>query len=330
MDNLVNEKGLIQWGIYNEPVNRINYEDYPLETPLGFRYPAALRNVLANQFHFMGIVGPDIIAGIGVVDLKLVSNGFFYVFDRKTGKITESKQLSPLAASTLIEPFPEKPRSVFRGTDLTIEITRDTLKATGQGIALDITMDRSGTRPLRICTRAGYRRWVYTQKTSPLSIKGSLTTADGKKELSSPAYRALSDWTCGFMRRETCWNWASTALTLADGRSLGLNLSCGVNETSFTENAFWINGGMTKVDTVDFRFDKDNLSLPWHIRSADGKVDLAFKPEATRGENINAVLIASRFTQLFGVFDGKLVTDSGEVIPVNACPGFAEDHFARW
>jgi len=330
MENLVNEKGQVQWGIYDEPVNQVNYEDYRLETAMGLKVPAALRKAFANQFHFMGVVGPDIIAGIGVVDLKYLSNGFLYVFDRNTGNISESKKIIPLAASTLIDPFPDNPRSVFKCTDLTIEITGDSLKATGKGIALDIAIDRSAAKPLRICTRAGYRGWVYTQKTSPLSIKGSLTTPSGTKDLSSPACRALSDWTCGFMRRETCWNWASTAFTLGDGRSLGMNFSCGVNETSFTENAFWIDGSMTKVDTVDFSFDKDNLDSPWHILSADKKVDLVFKPEAQRGENVNALIIKSKFTQLFGIFEGKLVTKEGEVIAVDNCPGFAEDHFARW
>ena len=87
---------------------------------------------------------------------------------------------------------------------------------------------------------------------------------------------------------------------------------------------------MSKVDTVDFRFDKDNLNTPWHILSADKKVDLVFKPEAQRGENVNALIIKSKFTQLFGIFEGKLVTKEGEVIAVDNCPGFAEDHFARW
>jgi len=330
MENLVNEKGQIQWGVYDEPINRINYEDYQLETPMGLKIPAALNKVLANQFQFMGVIGPEIIAGIGVVDLKYLSNGFFYVFEKTTGKITESSQLIPLATSTFIDPLPENPRSVFTSKDLRIEITADSLKAAGQGIALDITMDQSTTKPLRICTRAGYRRWVFTRKASPLSIQGSITTPSGTTDISSPEYWALSDWTCGFMRRETCWNWASTAFSLSDGRSLGMNLSCGVNETSFTENAFWIDGSMIKVDTVDFIFDNDNLKSPWHIISADKKVDLVFTPEGSRGENVNAWLVKSKFTQFFGTFEGKLVTDAGEVIAINACPGFAEDHFARW
>jgi hypothetical protein len=330
MDALVDGKGRVSWGIYQEPVTRINYEDYPLESPMGVRYPALLRKLLANQFHFIGIVGPEFLAGIGVVDLKFLSNGFFYVFDRSTGEITESKALSILPSSSSIDPFPEDPRSTFKSGSFGIEVRRDSLHAAGKGISLDISFDQSSVSPLRICTRAGYRGWVYTMKTSPIRLKGSVTVRGSQHDLSSPAYWALSDWTCGYMRRETCWNWAATAFSLGDGRSLGMNLSCGVNETSFTENAFWINGAMTKVDTVHFHFDGNDLSSPWRISSADRKVELSFHPEAQRGERVNAMLIASRFTQLFGVFEGTLQSDDGEVIRLEGCPGFAEDHFARW
>jgi hypothetical protein len=330
MEKLVDEKGSVRWGFYPEPVKRVNYEDYPIETPTGIRYPRLLRKFLANQFHFIGIVGPEFIAGIGVVDLKYLSNGFFYLYDRSTGKITETKSLSVLPSSSSIDPFPESPRSTFKAGSLGIEIRRESLHAAGKGIALDIAFDQGQASPLRICTRAGYRGWVFTQKTSPIRVKGSVTVGGRQHDLSSPSYWALSDWTCGHMRRETCWNWAATSFSLGDGRPLGMNLSCGVNETSFTENAFWVNGTMTKVDTVDFSFDNADLMKPWRITSADRKVDLSFRPEAQRGERINALLIASRFTQLFGVFEGTLVSDDGEVVRLDGCPGFAEDHFARW
>lgn len=330
MDTLVNERGLVKWGIFDEPVGRINYEDYRLETPMGFPLPPIFRKLLANQFHFIGIVGPEIILGIGIVDLKSASNGFFYLYDRETGAISETKKIALPFSSTSIDPFPEKPRSVFTEGDLFIEMRDDSLIAKGKGLSLEISIDQKSTSPLRICTRAGYRGWVYTQKTSPMRIKGSIMHKNNQHDLSSPAYWALSDWTCGFMRSHTCWNWASTAFNLDDGRSLGLNLSCGVNETSYTENAFWINGIMSKVDMVDFEFDRDNLSLPWHIHSCDKKVDLIFRPEASRDEKINALLIATRFTQLFGTFEGTLRTDEGELVRVDACPGFAEDHYAKW
>jgi hypothetical protein len=330
MDTLVNGRGLVRWGIYNEPVHRINYLDYRLETPMGFRLPNLLKRLFINRFHFIGIIGPELMAGAAVVDLAYLSNAFFYLYDRQTGVITESKAMGHPFAGTSIEPSPEKPRSLFNTGGLIIEMQRDSLKALGRDVSIDVSIDPNATSPLRICTRAGYRGWVYTQKTSPLKVRGTITRGDTQYDLSSPAYWALSDWTCGFMRRQTCWNWASTASSLDDGRSLGLNLSCGVNETSFTENAFWVDGIMTKVDMVDFDFDRDNLSDPWHIRSNDRKVDLVFYPEARREEKINAFLLASRFTQLLGSFEGTLLTDEGEVIFIQSCPGFAEDHYAKW
>lgn len=330
MDALVDEKGRLAWGIYTDPVTRVNYEDYPCETPMGMRWPRPLRRLLANQFHFIGITGPDLLAGIGIVDLKYLSNGFLYLFDRSTRAITEAKRLGVLPSCSSIDPFPEQPRSFFKSGPLGIEIRGGSLHAAAPGVSLSLSLDEGSAAPLRLCTRAGYRGWVFTRKTSPIRLKGSIVAGGRQHDLSSPAYWALSDWTCGYMRRETCWNWAATASSLGDGRPLGLNLSCGVNETSFTENAFWVNGALTKVDTVDFRFDRSDLSSAWRITSADRKVDLVFRPEGQRGERINALVVTSRFTQLFGVFEGTLVSDDGEVIRLDGCAGFAEDHFARW
>jgi hypothetical protein len=328
MGTLIDDQGRIRWGIYDEPIERVNYLDYDLQTPMGLRLPKFLKRLLVNQFHFIGIMGPDIIGGLAVVDLKYLANGFFYLYDRRSKHMYESKALA--VSGVNIRPTPEQPQSSFSWGSLKVSINSSHVSAKGKKISLDLDLDASGTKPLRICTRAGYRGWVYTQKTSPVHLRGSVNVPDRQIEVSSPATMALMDWTCGYMRRKTCWNWAASAASLPDGRSLGLNLSCGVNETSFTENAFWINGEMTKVDTVNYIFDAHDLMKPWIITSFDKKVNLAFHPEASRGEKINTGFAASRFTQLIGMFEGSLTTDSGEIIQIKNCPGFAEDHYAKW
>ena len=328
MEALINDQGRIRWGIYDEPIQCVNYLDYDLQTPMGLTLPKSLKRILANQFHFIGIMGPEIIGGLAVVDLKYLANGFFYLYDRQARRMYEATALSVSGAS--IKPTPEQPLSTFSSGGLTIDINSSRVSAQGKGISLTLDLDTQATKPLRICTRAGYRGWVYTQKTSPVLVRGSAKVGDRQIEVSSPATMALMDWTCGYMRRKTCWNWAASAATLPDSRSFGLNLSCGVNETSFTENAFWIDGAMTKVDTVNYIFDAHDLMKPWLITSFDKKVDLAFHPEASRGEKINTGFVASRFTQLIGMFEGTLTTDSGEMIRIKDCPGFAEDHYAKW
>ncbi|HNU75218.1 MAG TPA: DUF2804 family protein, partial [Deltaproteobacteria bacterium] len=122
MDTLVNGRGLVKCGIYNEPVHRINYADYRLETPMGMRLPHFLRRLLANQFHFMGIIGPELMAGVAVVDLKYLSNGFMYIYDRQTGEIMEAKAMGHPLSGTSIDPLPEKPRSFFNTGGLIIEM----------------------------------------------------------------------------------------------------------------------------------------------------------------------------------------------------------------
>jgi hypothetical protein len=328
METLIDAQGRINWGIYEEPIQTVNYLDYNLKTPMGLTIPRPLKRILANQFHFIGIMGPDIIGGLAVVDLKFLANGFFYLYDRKAKRLFESSALA--FSGVTIKPSPEQSQSTINSGRLKININGSHVSAKAKNISLQLDLDAKGTNPLRICTRAGYRGWVYTQKTSPVVVRGSATIGDDEIDISSPSTMALIDWTCGYMRRKTCWNWAASAASLPDGRSLGLNLSCGVNETSFTENAFWINGTITKVDTVNYIFDGNDLMKPWHIRSFDKKVDLTFHSESSRGEKINAGFVASRFTQLIGVFEGTLKTDKGETIQIRDCPGYAEDHYAKW
>jgi hypothetical protein len=141
---------------------------------------------------------------------------------------------------------------------------------------------------------------------------------------------ALVDWTGGFMRKNTYWNWASTACMLPDNRTFGLNLACGVNETSFTENAFWIDNKLNKVGSVNFLFKDNNLMRSWYITSSDDKINLKFTPEVSREEKTNAIFIASRFSQIAGLFNGTVTTDEGEAIIIKDCPGWTEDHYARW
>ncbi len=330
MKNLVDEKGLVKFGIYDEPIDHINYLDYPLETPMGLEIPRWWRRIKANQFAFVGIIGPEYIIGMAVVDLHYAANGFLYVYDKKNNEMKETSKLAPSLKNIFIEPYPDKLKARFSMGKFKIDMDAGKVKAQGKDLDLDFDLDLKNAKPLRICTRAGYRDWVYVEKTNPIKVSGKMVLGGKTIDISSPAYMAAIDWTCGYMRRKTCWNWASISGTLPDSRSFGLNLSCGVNETSFTENFFMVDGKRTKVDTVNFVFDNKDLFKPWHITSFDKKVDLSFFPEKHRGEKISAFLIASRFTQLMGIYEGSIETDSGEVISIAGLPGFAEDHYAKW
>ena len=331
MKRLIKESGQPAFGVFDTPVEEINYKNYALYTPMGFRLPKVFNSIKFNQFVFFGLSGPDVMAGLAVVDLKYLANAFLYVYDRKEGLVVEvNKTIVPFSRKIFISPTPESLSCGFSFGGLSASMQDNKISAKSKDIELDITMDLRDTAPLRVCTRAGYKGWVYTRKTSPIPLTGTLAYKGHRIDISSPAHMGLMDWTAGFMRRQTFWNWAAIAATLKDGRSLGLNLSCGVNETSFTENAFWIDGRLTKVSTVLFEFDPDNFYAPWTITSPDKKINLTFRAGQHRAENINAGIIATKFNQMMGVFNGTLTTDDGETVAITDCPGWTEDHYAKW
>ncbi|MCR1764923.1 Protein of uncharacterised function (DUF2804) [Klebsiella pneumoniae] len=131
------------------------------------------------------------------------------------------------------------------------------------------------------------------------------------------------------MRPETFWNWACLSGE-ADGLRVGLNLSCGVNETSFTENCYWLDGELLKVDSVRFDFDRDQPLRPWTIRSYDGQVELRFEAHGMHQERLNLGLLASNFKQIFGCFSGVLRPRGRAEVRIERLWGFVEDQYAKW
>ncbi len=116
---------------------------------------------------------------------------------------------------------------------------------------------------------------------------------------------------------------------MPDGRLFGMNFSCGVNETEATENVFWIDGEQVKVDNVKFSRPSGGNN-GWHLTSADGRVDLRFKPVSSRREHLNAWIVTSKFTQFLGLFSGRLAHPQSGDLLLDNCPGWAEDHYAKW
>lgn len=329
MTKLVDNNGKIDFGVYDNVITDINFMDYNLEKPMGGKISGAFKKFRFNQFNFIGVMGPDVMAGFAIVDFKGLANAFFYVYDRLSNQLFETKK-SALGLNASIGTNPSEINSRFKFPGLEISINGNEIHARGDKILLNATLSTENIEPLRVCARAGYRGWVFTEKTSPVKIAGKLEYNGKIVDLASPEYMAIIDWSAGFMRRHTFWNWASIAGTLPDKRSIGLNLASGVNETAFTENAFWIDGKLIKTDTVNFRFDPEDLMSEWKITSYDKKIDLIFKPESFREDKTDAILVGTRFTQLMGTYEGVFTTDDGEKIGVEGLPGWAEDHYAKW
>jgi hypothetical protein len=321
----------------------VNYRDYDLRSPFDRRRGPLARHFGFNRFQFLGALGEDLVFGCAVADTRAVGAVFVYFYDPRTGVYEEKTFRTPFALGIDFDCRPEDGSTTFEstwpaaGNRVSMTARRDPARRhlvvdLNDGTAIDALFreDEPAIEPMRIATRAGASGWVYARKTAGQSLEGTVHWRGRKWDLGALDIRGHNDWSAGYMRRRTFWNWSCLAGRDDRERVVGLNVSCGVNETSFTENCFWIDGRLHKVDTVHFDYDRRDVMRPWRVTSFDGKVELDFTPIGRHRECINAGILGSNFNQLYGRYEGALRTGDGDCALLRGKLGYAEAHYAKW
>ena len=332
--SLVLPSGDVRLGVFAEPIDHVNYTDFDLRTPMGRPAGALARRFGFNQFEFLGGFCDAVGFGVALADVRYAGTGFAYVHDRQTGHRVTASVTRPLGLGFDLVQTPETGTSRLDTRPLQVEMSAipggRRLRAQGADLSIDAELDESALEPLRLCTRAGATGWVFARKTAGHPVQGTLRWGDRVLDLAEAGALGHHDWSAGYMRRETFWNWGCIAGRLGDGRRLGLNVSCGVNETSFLESCFWLDGRLHRLPAIHFEYDRADLHRPWRLSDETGRLELRFTAEGAHVERIDAGLVASNFTQLLGRYSGTLTTEAGERLEVVEQPGYAEWHYARW
>lgn len=327
--------GQPRFGYFDDSLRDINRAGFRLRTPFGKQANRLADWVGFKEFQYFGVTNGRFLCGCALAHLRYVGAAFVYVYDLETGEMFSRSLRSPFGVGMTMADNPVTGESRFRFLDADIRMRYEEAPRRksmsiriGKDFAIDATMPEAGFEPMSISTRIGYTGWVYTNKTACLAVEGTLELKGRRFDLAALGTLGHHDFSTGFMRRETFWNWACFSGMSGEHR-LGLNLSCGVNETSFTENCFWVDGKLIKVNLTRFEFDEQDILKEWRVWSDDGQVELRFKGLGLHREYMNAGVMASKFRQLFGHFDGELRVD-GKVIPVRGLPGFVEDQYIKW
>lgn len=331
--NLYNEDGSVNWGWSRYPVYNLNLEK------ARFMKLKAFQRYRTKKWDYYYVFTDEYFFSITLADLGYAGMAFAYIYEYGDGSIKEDSLVIPFASGFVMARGSDSGRTSFEnkklkvvfdaGEDMRHIILNYPAFNKGQGLEADLEFQDKGLESICVATPIENDRMNYTRKICCMGAKGYIKRGDSLKELDPERDLGGLDWSRGFLATSTFWNWCC-ASSYQDGHSIGLNLCFGLNDTRDTENAFFIDNKLYKVDTVKFDYDEKDRMKEWHVTSSDGKVDLMFTPEKERIAKTDVKIVKSEVHQMFGRYSGNLLMDNSLMFKVDGIRGAIEDHHATW
>jgi len=138
----------------------------------------------------------------------------------------------------------------------------------------------------------------------------------------------IFDWNRGLRPGKDLRFWAA-GCGHADGHQVGFSVGYSTADSaSGTENAFFLDGRLHKLDQVTFHMPSDR-HVPWRFTSNDNRLEMTFSHHQERDENHQMFFYSLKRRQLFGSFAGRVILDDGSGLQFNNITGFAERRKSR-
>ncbi len=293
-----------------------------------------------KRWHFACIAGPEWIAAVAIIRLGYGGAAFAYLFDRESRHFVfdESTMAPPVIAAKIADRPGDGARSTFRMPGFHASILHPPglgryevrLRLTGGEEVFDLAAElHTQGAPdglTAICPIGGKGSVNLTVKRVAVPARGRLVI--GERTLPfDEKYYAMLDYSHGFLDHTTSWMWACAGGKTARGRTVGLNLVAGFNDS--IENVLWIGKDLVPVGPVSFHRDTSGPTAPWTIRDEGGRVDLTFTPEGVRADERDLGPLSTHYVQPVGTFSGT-IKGKGKPVRIKDLAGVCEEHFSRW
>lgn len=296
---------------------------------------------------------------MAITDLGYASSGFVTVFNIDDKEVLANHSFLGLPGASDISAEPKEGlqasyNGLFNNAHMSLSHPRgartysqhiDIPAGSGQpSVAFDGTFGAGGPPPVTIIApmiRAGEEQPGGAE----MSVKSQALEGSGVLNVGEKSYRldtvmASIDYSSGFMNHVTEWLWGSVTGKLEDGRSFGINMGKGFNDSDprANNNLLWAQDTegqwqIRHLPKLEFEFNPERPLEPWKVSADDPafKVDLEFTPVAMHAEKRNLGIIAADFSQPSGLWKGEL-TDraTGEVFRFEGADGVAEDQYVKW
>ncbi len=301
-----------------------------------------LQRFRIKRWDYYAVFTPRRFFSATIADLGYAGNIFVYTLDFETLDLHEEGIVVPFGKGILLPRSSSGRRSYFTNQDLSLEfIFEDQIRRlevswpsfdNGKGIEAELSLFQSQDQQgITIVIPIGEKRFYYNTKINCLPASGSIRYGNETEQLAPDSSLGSLDWGRGVWEYLSFWQWASASGFLPDGRTIGLNLGGGFGDTSqATENCFFLEGILHKLDQVAIDYDPGNYLRPWRFSDNQGRLELDFQPFKERLAVTRLGIIDSEVHQMFGRYSGYLLSDDDERIEIDSLIGFAEDHKARW
>lgn len=140
----------------------------------------------------------------------------------------------------------------------------------------------------------------------------------------------IFDWNRGVRPSSDMRYWAA-GCGLYKGKQIGLTVGYDSADSSTgTENGFFLEGKLHKLDQVTFHISPTNWLHPWHFTSNDSRLDMVFTPFQERVEHNRLFFHTLKYRQVYGFFSGRVILDNGSELQFQNLTGFAERRKTRF
>lgn len=263
------------------------------------------------------------------------------LFSTETGKKQSFTRMRPLPLRSMNLPLvPDAPHVIAaegRGWQMKYDaaegLRRLTLRAEADGgVDIDITLSQNpADEKMVIATPFAKQNQFYLNcKENYYRVQGYVRF---DKTIISPVEgdTAVLDWGRGVWPFHQEWFWGNGAAVLPGGNNFGFNIGWGFGDLRHaSENMFFYNGKAHKLGRLQVRRDEGDYRKPWRFIDEGGQFDLTMQPVYDHETQTKLLIVNNHCHQVFGLFSGRAVLPSGEVIVVEDLPAFCEHAVNNW
>ncbi len=180
-------------------------------------------------------------------------------------------------------------------------------------------------------------RYFMTTKQNCMPCEGVFKAGSTEVRFSKEDSFCVMDWGRVCTPYSLVWYWGNGSAYVKDKEGnkhlFGFEITWGIgNESHATETCLFYDGRAHKIGPVDVEvFPKpDGYMRTWRFVSRDGRFNLSMEPFYDHHSDLNVLAMRMNSHQVHGIWNGTVVLDDGQVLPVRDMYAFCEYVENRW